>query len=104
MREQKIEEITNLLSSFRNLTIFKLILSKLNSLSCDMSSSVKVTYLLLLIFFQCVFGYAYITQELSCPETDYKLRDKAYMKLEEKSGEFCISCYYNRGGPVNKSE
>ena len=86
-------------------TVFKLILSaKLNSLSCDMSSSVKVTYLLLLIFFQCVFGYAYITQELSCPETDYKLRDKAYMKLEEKSGEFCISCYYTRGGPVNKSE
>ena len=69
-----------------------------------MSSSVKVTYLLLLIFFHCVFGYAYITQELGCPKKDYLLRDKAYMKLEEKSGEFCISCYYTRGGPVNKSK
>ena len=55
--------------------------------------------LLLPIFITSVFG---IDKELGCPKKDYKLRDKAYMKLEGKSGEFCISCYYTKGGPVNK--
>ena len=59
----------------------------------------KTKYVGLLLFITSVFG---IDKELGCPKKDYKLRDKAYMKLEEKSGEFCISCYYTKGGPVNK--
>ena len=59
----------------------------------------KTQYVGLLLFITSVFG---IDKELGCPKKDYKLRDKAYMKLEEKSGEFCISCYYTKGGPVNK--
>ena len=63
-----------------------------------MWSITKYVSLLLPIFIASVFG---IDKELGCPKKDYKLRDKAYMKLEEKSGEFCISCYYTKGGPVN---
>ena len=63
-----------------------------------MSSALKVKYLLLLIFFNCVFGSK--NTKLECPEKDFKLR-KAYLKLQDKSGDFCISCLYTRGGLVN---
>ena len=67
-----------------------------------MWSITKYVRLLLLIFITSIFATSYIEKELGCPKRDYLLRDKAYMKLEEKSGEFCISCYYTKGGPVNK--
>ena len=74
--------------------LFKLILSS----KPNMSYSLKAT-LLLLIFFQCVFGSN--NTKLECPETDFKLRNVGYLKLQEKSGDFCISCLFTRGGPVN---
>ena len=72
-----------------------------------MLSITKNVVLLLPIFITCVFGStagSTYNKELGCPEIDYKLRGNAYMKLQEKSGKFCISCIYTRGGPVNKNK
>ena len=66
-----------------------------------MLPKIKKISLLLPIFITCVFGSTHITQEVSCPENDYKLRENLYLNLNEKSGELCISCSYTGGGQVN---
>ena len=62
-----------------------------------MSYSLKLSFLL--IFFHCAFGSN--NTKLECPEKDFKLRNAAYLKLQEQSGDFCISCLFTRGGLVN---